>query len=94
VVTTKTAVDCYGGLSLSQNTLNYYVYSKWLQGEFNRDITNGQQIAKIVAFAPGSTLARSVTRIHFWPAVSPRIEIAEQALAAQKRPLIDRPRAE
>jgi hypothetical protein len=82
------AIDNYGGLSLSQNALNYYVYSQWIQGVFNLDITDSRSIVKLIALLPAGTVTPTITRIHVWPAASPRAEIAEQALVARQRPLV------
>jgi hypothetical protein len=81
--------DSYGGLAISQNALNYYVYANWLNSGFQLSITDSQEIAKYLALAPPAAFSRNmVTRIHVWLAVSPRVEIAEQAIIAQQRPLL------
>src|SRR5262249_46477131 len=82
------AADSYGAFGISQNALNYYIYSQWLQGLLACDITDSTTIAKLVNLLPAGTFGRSITRIHAWPAVSPRVEVAEQALIAQQRPLL------
>ncbi len=81
--------DSYGALAISQNALNYYVYANWLNGGFQLSITDSQEIAKYLTLAPaGAFPLNMITRIHVWLAVSPRVEVAEQAIIAQQRPLL------
>jgi len=78
----------YAALAVSQNALNYYIFSRWLTGDYELDITDPAAIAQILALAPANAFPGNVTRIHAWPAVSPRVEVAEESLATLGRPVM------
>ena len=81
------AVGTFAGLGLSQNALNYYVFQQWIQKRFEVTITDPQIISTFVGVAPG-LFVRLPIRIHIWPAVPPRVEIAPHEIALGTRPLV------
>lgn len=82
-----TAVGVYAGLAMSQNAINYYIFSQWRRGAYTFEITDPTLIMKLVALLPAA-LPRVPARIHVWPAVCPRVEVAEGSIAALGRPLV------
>jgi hypothetical protein len=82
------SVANYAALAVSQNALNYYIFSRWLARDYEIVITDPSAIATILALAPANVFPGTVTRIHAWPAVSPRVEVAEESLARGGRPVM------
>lgn len=78
----------YAAIALSQNALNYYIFSRWLAGDYEVAITDPAAIAQIIALAPANSFPGAITRIHAWPAVTPRVEVAEESLASLGRPVM------
>jgi hypothetical protein len=76
------------GLGLSQNALNYYLFHQWVNGLFEVTITDAPTINKFEVNAPPGLFVRSPVRIHMWPAVAPRVEIAPHAISLGTRPLV------
>jgi hypothetical protein len=80
-------VGTFVGLGLSQNALNAYLVHQWLQQRFEIVITDPPTIARWDSVVPG-LFPRVPLRIHLWPAVPPRVEIAPHELATGARPLV------
>ena len=82
------AVGDYIGLGLSQNVLNYYLFSQWVQKRF--EVTTGDPniIQKILQLAPPNLFARFPRQVHMWPAAPPRIETMPTEIAGGVRPLL------
>lgn len=78
----------YAALAVSQNALNYYIFSRWLAHAYEVVITDPAVIAAVQALGPANVFPGGVTRIHAWAAVSPRVEVAEESLAGLGRPAV------
>ncbi len=77
------SVGVYGGLALTQNVLNSYVYAQWRAGAFNLDITWAPLVFKLVDTLPQGTFGvNRPQRITVWPATPPRLELAPEGLHA------------
>jgi hypothetical protein len=81
-------VGTYLGLSLSQNVLNYYVFSQWADGEYRTATEDAPLIQELLALMPPNTFLRSPHRVHLWAATPPRIETAPAGIVAGERPLL------
>jgi len=81
-------VGTFAGLGLSQNALNYYVYAQWLAMVFERTFTDTPTISAFISGAPALFGGRFPSRVHLWPAVPPRVEIAPAEIALTNMPLI------
>jgi hypothetical protein len=78
----------YAALGVSQNALNYYIFARWLAGDYELDLTDPTAVAQILALAPAGAFPAAITRVHAWAAVSPRVEVAEGSLADLGRPAL------
>lgn len=78
-------VGTYGGLALTQNVLNSYVYARWRAGAFNLDLRYAPQVTRLVGLLPAGLFGASPPgRISVWPATPPRIELAPEGLHASE----------
>lgn len=78
----------YFGLALSQNALNYSLFTRWRNGEFNRVYTDPQFLSRLLRRAPANAFVRSFHQVHVWPATPPRVELAPNAVAKDGPPLV------
>jgi hypothetical protein len=82
------AVGTYIGLGLSQNVLNYYIFSQWVQKRFEVTSSDPNVIQRILNLAPPNLFQRFPSRVHMWPASPPRIETMPTEIAGGVRPLL------
>jgi hypothetical protein len=81
-------VGTYLGLSLSQNVLNYYVFSEWSKGKYVTSAEDNTFIRELLTLVPQDVFQRQPHRVHLWAATPPRIETAPAGITAAERPLL------
>lgn len=81
-------VGTYLGLGLSQNVLNYYLFSQWAEGDFETATGNPAIITDLMALAPRNLFQRIPLRVHMWAATPPRVETMPSEIVAGVRPLL------
>lgn len=80
-------VGSFAGLALSQNAINQYLFSQWLQRRFEVTVTDPRLVAAFWRSSP-HLFARAPQRVHLWPATPPRAELAAGGLARGAAPLV------
>ncbi|MCA3218643.1 MAG: hypothetical protein ING59_08820 [Burkholderiales bacterium] len=71
-------VGTFAGLALSQNALNQYLFSQWLQGRYEVTVTDPHLVS---AFWRSTPTHHRPQRVHLWAATPPRAELAMDSLA-------------
>jgi hypothetical protein len=75
------SAGCYCGFGVSQNALNYYLYQRWINGDFGIEVTDPNVLAPILSTLPMLAFQTHPgmimpDAIHVWPATPPRVEIS------------------
>jgi hypothetical protein len=82
-------VGTYLGLGLSQNILNYYLFSQWGERDFETSSTNISFIRDLLEPMPQDLFqGLPPYRVHMWAATPPRVETAPAAIVAGTNPLL------
>jgi hypothetical protein len=78
----------YLGLAVDQNALNYFIFVRWLHGEFSVDIADPTLISKIISLAPLGSFTRPVNLIRISPTLPPRLEVSLGDIVDGSQPLL------